>query len=130
MGKRKSKGAAAEAPAESYQHPQADVALRPDVGTQAQFRKKKPPATYRYDSSLAPSLEWDRNPAREQGEWLLGQIEEAAALPPPHLFPAPRELRGGDGSVLASVAGLQDAVEQSQAALEVVFELVGQGRAG
>jgi|688.fasta_scaffold34818_2 hypothetical protein len=29
---------------------------------------KKPPATYRYDSSLSPSLEWDSNPAREQVE--------------------------------------------------------------
>jgi hypothetical protein len=30
--------------------------LRPDVGTQASFRKKKPPHTYRYDSSLSPYL--------------------------------------------------------------------------
>jgi adenine-specific DNA-methyltransferase len=49
---RKAKKDAAQASARSYQHPQADLALRPDVGTQAQFRKKKPPATYRYDSSL------------------------------------------------------------------------------
>ena len=49
--------------------------MRPEVGTQAQFKKKKPPQTYRYDSSLAPELEWDaQNPAREQGEALLKQI--------------------------------------------------------
>ena len=48
--------------------PNSDLAMRPEVGTQPQFRKKKPPVTYRYNSSLSPSLEWDgRNPVREQG---------------------------------------------------------------
>ena len=47
------------APARAYDHPTADAPLRPEVGTQTQFRKKKPPATYRYDSSLAPELQWD-----------------------------------------------------------------------
>ncbi|MGO8751193.1 MAG: site-specific DNA-methyltransferase [Thermoguttaceae bacterium] len=113
MGKKKSRNVATQPAAESYQHPQADVALRPDVGTQAQFRKKKLPATYRYDSSLSPSLEWDgENSARELGEWLLRQIEEAAALDPPHAFPARREFKGADGKVLTAVAGLADAVEQ------------------
>lgn len=61
--------------AESYRHPEAESLLRPDVGTQPQFRKKKPPATYRYDSSLSPALDWDgQNAAREQGEWLLAMI--------------------------------------------------------
>lgn len=51
-----------------YKHPEADSPMRPDVGTQAQFRKRKPPATYRYDSSLAPALDWDGgNIAREAG---------------------------------------------------------------
>lgn len=44
---------------ESYRHPTAESLLRPDVGTQAQFRKKKPHATYRYDSSLDPAMSWD-----------------------------------------------------------------------
>jgi len=66
--------------ADSYEHPTADSPLRPDVGTQAQFKKKKPPATYRYDSSLSPSLEWDTNPVREQGEALLRRIQEASTL--------------------------------------------------
>ena len=55
--------------AESYKHPESESPMRPDVGTQAQFKKKKPPATYRYDSSLSPALDWDgQNPAREKGE--------------------------------------------------------------
>jgi adenine-specific DNA-methyltransferase len=87
--------------------------MRPDVGTQAQFRKKKSPATYRYDSSLSPSLEWDgQHAARELGEWLLAVIEEAATLDPPHRFDLPRELHGADGRVLASVSSLQEAVVQ------------------
>ena len=64
--------------AEAYTHDE-EALLRPDVGTQAQFKKKKPPRTYRYDSSLSPALDWDgQNPARELGEWLLAQIEEAS----------------------------------------------------
>jgi hypothetical protein len=50
------------------------------VGVQAQFRKKKPPRTYRYDSSLSPALEWDEQPAREQGKALLARILDAGSL--------------------------------------------------
>jgi adenine-specific DNA-methyltransferase len=49
---------------------------------------------------------------RELGEWLLACVSEAAALGAPHTFPKPREFRGDDGAVLATVAGLQDAAEQ------------------
>ena len=67
--------------AENYSHPEAKSLLRPDVGTQAQFKKKKPPTTYRYDSSLSPALEWDgQNPAREQGEELIRDILKAGDL--------------------------------------------------
>ena len=67
--------------AESYQHPTAESVLRPDVGTQAQFRKKKPPQTYRYDSSLAPSLQWDgQNLAREEAEALIQKVLNADTL--------------------------------------------------
>lgn len=53
--------------------------MRPEVGTQAQFKKKKPPQTYRYDSSLSPELEWDgRNPAREQGEAAIAELLASA----------------------------------------------------
>ena len=61
--------------AEGYRHPEASALLRPDVGTQAQFRKKKKPATYRYDSSLSPALDWDgQNPAREQAEAKIARV--------------------------------------------------------
>jgi adenine-specific DNA-methyltransferase len=100
-------------PTKSYRHTQAESPLRPDVGTQAQFKKKKPPTTYRYDSSLAPELSWDgQNATRELGEWLLARIKQAAALPAPHTFPHPREFKGQDGKVLATVRGLEDAVER------------------
>ncbi|HUF48087.1 MAG TPA: hypothetical protein VMM93_09735 [Vicinamibacterales bacterium] len=33
--------------AEGYRHPDQTVLMRPEIGTQAQFRKKKPPATRR-----------------------------------------------------------------------------------
>src|SRR5437016_6306514 len=78
--------------AESYQHPEADLLMRPEVGTQAQFKKKKAPQKYRYDSSLSPALEWDgQNPARETGEALIKELAEsgrrlaelAAAKPSP-----------------------------------------------
>lgn len=64
-----------------YKHPEATSLLRPEVGTQAQFKKKKPPKTYRYDSSLSPALDWEaKNPAREQGERLLKQVLDAKSL--------------------------------------------------
>lgn len=44
--------------AEAYRHSDAELATRPEIGTQAQFRKKKPPKTYEYDPSLSPSLQW------------------------------------------------------------------------
>ena len=63
--------------AKSYAHPEASALLRPDVGTQAQFRKKKPPVTYRYDPSLSPALDWDeQNPAREQAEARLATLAD------------------------------------------------------
>ena len=67
--------------AKSYGHPEADALMRPDIGTQAQFKKKKEPKKYKYDSSLSPALEHDgQNPAREQGEALIRQILEAKTV--------------------------------------------------
>ncbi|GDY23439.1 hypothetical protein LBMAG56_47860 [Verrucomicrobiota bacterium] len=66
--------------AANYTHPEADLALRPEVGTQAQFKKHKPPQTYRYDSSLSPVLEYDgQNPAREEGERLIAAIADCGS---------------------------------------------------
>ena len=103
---------ATERKAETYRHPEAESPLRPDVGTQAQFRKKKPPQKYRYDSSLSPLLEWDgRNSARELGAWLIKMIEKAAALKAPHAFAGPQEFKGNDGTVIATVRNLREAVD-------------------
>jgi adenine-specific DNA-methyltransferase len=67
---------------ESYGHPEADSPLRPDVGTQPNFpkKKRKPPKTYRYDSSLSPALDWDENPARKEAEALIAEILAAESL--------------------------------------------------
>lgn len=52
-----------------YRHKEEALA-RPDLGTQPQFRKKAPPKTWHYDSSLAPALDWDgQNADREQSEY-------------------------------------------------------------
>ena len=67
--------------ANNYRHPESESPMRPEVGTQAQFKKKLPPKTYRYDSSLSPSLDWDgKNSAREQGEALIQQTLDAKTL--------------------------------------------------
>ena len=67
--------------AEPYTHPEADLAARPEIGIQSQFRKKKPSKTYKYDSSLAPELRWDgENAAREEGEALIREILDAESL--------------------------------------------------
>ena len=67
--------------AENYRHPESESLMRPDVGTQAQFKKKLPPKKYRYDDSLSPSLEWDgQNSAREKGEALIREVLEAKTI--------------------------------------------------
>jgi hypothetical protein len=70
-----------EKDAKAYVHEESTVSLRPEIGTQAQFKKKKPPRTYKYDSSLSPNLEWDgQNPARDQGEALIKEILDADTI--------------------------------------------------
>ena len=82
---------------DAFKHPEATSPMRPDVGTQPAFKKKKPPVTYRYDSSLSPALDWDgQNPAREQGEAILAQLtdqlaEIRAGMDNPGLEPALRD---------------------------------------
>ena len=52
--------------ADAYEHLEAEIANRPEIGTQAGFRKKKPAKTYNYDSSLSPALDLNgTNSARE-----------------------------------------------------------------
>src|SRR4051812_8671295 len=84
---------------ETYNHPEAELLLRPEVGTQSQFRKKRPPKTYRYDSSLSPTLDWDgQNAVRNLGEWLVAMIEQASQLEPPHTFKEPQQLKNSSGA--------------------------------
>jgi adenine-specific DNA-methyltransferase len=80
-GRQRRSPAADVSSALSYSHPTETSPLRPDIGTQAQFKKIKKPANLRYDSSLSPALEWDaQNPAREQSEALIRKIMEAATI--------------------------------------------------
>jgi adenine-specific DNA-methyltransferase len=116
MARRGKKQTSFDARTESYSHPDATLIARPEAGQQSRFKKKKPKATYRYDSSLAPEMNWDgQNPAREHGEWLIACIEEAAKLAaskPPFTFPEPRHFTSADGRITATVTGLADATEQ------------------
>lgn len=69
------KGSVAARQTAEYRHTE-ETPARPDVGTQPQFKKRAAPKTYRYDSSLAPALDWDgQNPEREQGEALIAELE-------------------------------------------------------
>ena len=62
--------------AQAYDHKKEKLLLRPDVGLQPQFKQKKPPKTYRYDTSLDPALSWDINADRERAEALIAKIEK------------------------------------------------------
>ena len=63
--------------AEAYRHPDADLPARPEIGAQAHFKKSKPPTQYRFDSSLAPAMEWDgQNPSRERAEALIKELSD------------------------------------------------------
>jgi adenine-specific DNA-methyltransferase len=79
---------------DQYRHSQQAV-QRPDVGVQEQFTKRKPPKTYRYDSSLDPALSWDENRDRELAEWLLGLIEQAAENGEKVIFETAQDWKGG-----------------------------------
>jgi adenine-specific DNA-methyltransferase len=99
-GKKLVTGSAVKAPpasnesTDAYTHGQQAV-QRPDVGVQEQFTKKKPPKTYRYDSSLDPALSWDENRDRELAEWLLGLIDQAAEKGEEAVFGVPQAWKGG-----------------------------------
>ena len=65
---------------DAFKHPEATSPMRPDVGTQPEFKKKKPPVTYHYDCSLSPALDWDgQNTAREEAEQILSELSERVA---------------------------------------------------
>ena len=79
--------------AAAYAHADEAV-LRPDVGVEAQFSHRKPPKTYRYDSSLAPELAWDENGERPFAEWLLELVAEAAEKGEATVFAEPQVWQG------------------------------------
>jgi adenine-specific DNA-methyltransferase len=80
MARKSSTSKPATKSAKSYKHPESESPMRPEVGTQAQFKKKLPPMKYRYDDSLSPVLEWDgQNPARELGEARIAKAEAEIA---------------------------------------------------
>jgi adenine-specific DNA-methyltransferase len=86
------------------QYTHADQAVqRPDAGVQDQFTARKPPKTYRYDSSLDPALSWDEQSERELGEWLIGLIVRAGRDGEATVFAEPQVWKGG-GVRLTSVA--------------------------
>lgn len=108
---RKSTTPARSKSAKSYKHPESESPMRPEVGTQAQFKKKKAPQKYRYDDSLAPALEWDgQNPAREKGE---ARIEKAET----ELREARKKLNGKPETkeVAAHISAAQKAVAELKA---------------
>jgi hypothetical protein len=49
MAKEKVKTPNKKIEAATHKHPESKNLMRPEVGTQAQFKKKKPSKTYRYD---------------------------------------------------------------------------------
>ncbi|MDA8259486.1 MAG: site-specific DNA-methyltransferase [Betaproteobacteria bacterium] len=77
-----------------YQHSQ-EATQRPDVGVQDHFRAKKPPKTYRFDSSLDPALSWDENRDRDLAEWLIGLVQRCATEGEATVFAAPQMWAGG-----------------------------------
>lgn len=86
----------------TYSH-QQEAVQRPDVGVQPEFDARKPPKSYRYDSSLAPELVWDENAERDMAEWLLALVERAAEQGEQAVFQEP-QLWLGTGEKFRSLA--------------------------
>ncbi|AIA54537.1 DNA methyltransferase [Acidithiobacillus caldus] len=92
-----------------YRHTDQAV-QRPDAGVQDQFQARKPPKTYRYDSSLDPALSWDEQRERDLGEWLLGLVIRSAKEGEQTVFAEPQEWKGGG----VRVTSLTDAAQMLQ----------------
>lgn len=109
MAKAKKRTTATASQADAYKHGHKQK-QRPDVGLQQEFAQRKPPKTYRYDSSLDPALSWDETRERELVEWLLGLIASAAEAGEAKVFATPQRWKGGRyevASVKACVRLLQ-----------------------
>src|SRR6266700_3703886 len=79
MARRPASSKSAKTP-KAYDHKETEAILRPDIGIQAQFKKKKEPAKYRYDRSLDPQLSWDINADREHAEALIENVRSATTV--------------------------------------------------
>jgi adenine-specific DNA-methyltransferase len=104
----------------SYQHLEAKAIIRPEAGAQTRFKKKKPTATYCYDSALAPELQWDaHNPAREQGEARLAEMDAALTHIKAVLAELEQQLATAKpGQTAAELAALLGAMRAKLAALQ------------
>lgn len=98
---RQKRGGLADVSAQ-YLH-RIDAVQRPDAGVQDQFLARKPPKTYRYDSSLDPAMSWDEQRERDLGEWLIGLIVRVAREGEKAVFAEAHEWKGG-GVRVQSVA--------------------------
>ena len=98
-----------DATAAQYVH-DALAVQRPDAGLQDHFVARKPPKTYRYDSSLDPALSWDEQRERDLGEWLLALIAQAAKEGEAAVFAEPAIWKGGG----VRVSSISDAVKVLQ----------------
>lgn len=59
---------------QAYRHPDADLPVCPEIGSQAQFMQARQPIN-RFDSALAPELNWDvQDSAGETAEHLTAQL--------------------------------------------------------
>lgn len=93
----------------NYQHGQEAV-QRPDVGVQDQFTARKPPKTYRYDSSLDPALSWDENRDRELAEWLIALVQRCATEGEAVVF-AQAQVWAGGGVQVQSLKAAADLLQ-------------------
>src|SRR5256714_11706294 len=115
---------AAAIEAEFYKHPESESLLRPDVGTQAKFRKKNPPQQYKYDSSLSPELQWDgQNAAREEAEQRIATAIEQLSQVRKKISEADIEKIVADNPSLAREAVLRIVAENLDDADEALREL-------
>lgn len=99
--------------ATDYQHSQ-EATQRPDVGVQDQFQSRKPPKTYRFDSSLDPALSWDENRERELAEWLIRLVQRCASEGEAKVFGKAQVWAGGSVQVqsLGAAANLLQKLSQ------------------
>jgi len=73
---------AAQKQSKDYRHSDEKALLRPEAGAQDVFpdKKRKPAQKYRYDSSLAPELQWDEAQTRAEAEQHINAVLNADSV--------------------------------------------------